>query len=524
ITDALTAGDNTIAVEVYRISATSYLECQDFWRLSGIYRDVLLWSSPAQRVRDSRIVTDLNDTYDAAKITVSALLTSHLDEASPPADWPVLEARLLDASGEQVAAEVSPPIAIAPHVDAPAHLALSLDEPKLWSAEHPNLYTLLLTLRSQDGVIHEVTAHRVGVREVEIANRQVLINGKPVLFRGVNRHEHEPDTGHAVTMEGMVNDVRLMKQHNFNAVRTSHYPNHPVWYQLCDEYGLYVIDEANIESHGLGYDPKRTLANRADWIDAHLDRYSRMVVRDKNHASIVTWSLGNEMGDGVATTACYDWSVAYDPTRPVQSERAVLGRNTDIFCPMYATPNRIEAYAKDPASTKPLILCEYSHAMGNSNGNYDLYWDLFETHDILQGGFIWDWVDQGLTASLPAKREIGVTTPEVTLPFDGTVRLPTTSELDITGPITVEAVATMPEGWGSGDATMVGKGDTQWALKTNGDDAVEFFVHAEGRWHVVSTKRRSEWSNGPVRYTGVYDGQAVRLFVDGELMAENMCG
>ncbi len=523
ITDALVAGENVIAVEVYRIASGTYLECQDFWRLSGIYRDVLIWSSPKQRVRDTRIVTELDEAYDAGVVRVSSLVTSHLEGQSSPSDWPVLHAALLDPDGNQIATAKSAPVSIAPGTDAPVHLDLPLADPQLWSAEDPTLYTLAVELKSQAGVLHEATAHRIGMREVEIVDRQVLINGVPVLFRGVNRHEHDPELGHAITIDSMIEDIRLMKQNNFNAVRTSHYPNHPVWYQLCDEWGLYVIDEANIESHKIGYEPTKTLANRAEWIDAHLDRYSRMVIRDKNHASIVGWSLGNEMGDGVATTACFDWGQAYDPTRPIQSERAVRGRNTDIFCPMYARPNAIERYANDPTADKPLILCEYSHAMGNSNGNYHVYWDLFESYDILQGGFIWDWVDQGLTTPIPPRRTIDLVAPRITVDFDGTITAPANARFDITGPITVEAVAAMPAVQ-RGHGTIVGKGDRQWALKITPRGQLSFFVFGGGAWHSVEADIDPEWIGQPVRFTGSYDGEAVRLFAEGQQIAENQIG
>ena len=524
ITAALTPGENLVAVEVYRLSDGSYLECQDFWRLSGIYRDVLLWASPTTRVRDTRVVTELDDDFAAGTVRVSSLVTTYAGTPVELADRPVLDVVLTDDAGNEVARATSSPISLAAGIDSPVHLELEVEAPKLWSAEQPNLYTLALELRSQSGDVHEATAYRVGMREIEISGSRVRINGKAVLFRGVNRHEHEPDTGHAVTFDGMVRDVELMKRHNFNAVRTSHYPNHPVFYQLCDEYGLYVIDEANIESHGLGYDPDRTTANKAEWIPAHLDRFQRMVVRDKNHPSIVTWSLGNEMGDGVAISACYDWGKAYDPTRPIQSERAGTGRNTDIFCPMYATPERITRYIEQGESDKPLVLCEYSHAMGNSNGNYDMYWDLFERDNALQGGFIWDWVDQGLTAPIPPRRSIAINTPNLTLDYTGTITLPEDDTIDVAGPLTVEVVATMPEGWGAGHQMMLGKGDQQWGIKVNAGDAVEFFIYGDGRWHVVTARRDGRWSNTWKRYTGVFTGTAMRLYIDGEMVAEREVG
>jgi beta-galactosidase len=233
---------------------------------------------------------------------------------------------------------------------------------------------------------------------------QFLLNGVPILFKGVNRHETDPDTGQYVTRESMLTDIRLMKRHNINAVRTSHYPNTPAWYDLCDEYGIYLIDEANIESHGMGYDPSRTLGNNPAWKDAHMDRTVRMVERDKNHPSVVIWSLGNEAGDGVNFEATSAWVHQRDPSRPVQYERALLKPHTDLYVPMYSRPNDIAKYAAS-TQARPLVLCEYAHAMGNSTGNFSEYWDLIYSNRQLQGGFVWDWVDQGLRTLVPPRGE-----------------------------------------------------------------------------------------------------------------------
>lgn len=525
ITDALRDGENLMAVEVYRLSDGSYLECQDFWRLSGIYRDVMVWASPETRIRDKRIVTDLSDDYSSATVRVEALVTTYADKPLSFEACPTIEATLFGPDGGVVAKAATRKVPVAPDVDTAAHLELEVEDAALWSAEDPTLYTLGLVLLGPDGAVLEATGHRVGLREVEIAGKQILMNGQPVLFRGVNRHEHEPDRGHAVTIEDMVRDVELMKRHNFNAVRTCHYPNHPVWYQLCDLYGLYVIDEANIESHGIGYDEDKTLANKAEWIPSHLDRFSRMVIRDKNHASIVTWSIGNEMGDGVAITACYDWGKAYDPTRPIQSEQAKLGRNTDIYCPMYARPDRIRRYVEQAEGDMPLVLCEYTHAMGNSNGGYHTYWNLFEQHDQLQGGFIWDWVDQGLEIPQPPIRVVDVIEPAMTVSYDGrNITLPTEATPNIAGPVTVEAIARLPQAEKLGHATIVGKGDQQWALKVLPNDDLLFVVYGDGEWRRVATPRDPRWTRGYHRFTGVFDGEALRLYVDGEQVAEQVTG
>jgi beta-galactosidase len=275
---------------------------------------------------------------------------------------------------------------------------LAIENPKKWTAETPALHTLLLSLIDDSNQTVEVVACKVGFRKVEIEDGQLLINGVPVYIKGVNRHEHDPITGRYVREESMIQDIQLMKKFNINAVRTSHYPNTPRWYELCDKYGLYVIDEANIESHGVkSSSPENPLTDRPEWQQAILDRTIRMVERDKNHPCVIIWSLGNENGFGQNFVATYNWIKKRDPSRPVQSEDARLEPYTDIFCPMYDRIHEIEEYAKGD-DTRPLILCEYAHAMGNSVGNLQDYWDAIYAHKNLQGGFIWDWVDQGLAA------------------------------------------------------------------------------------------------------------------------------
>ena len=267
--------------------------------------------------------------------------------------------------------------------------------PARWTAETPSLYSLALTLTDAGGRELEAVGSRVGFRTVEIRGGQLLVNGVPIYIKGVNRHEFDPVDGHVVSEASMLNDIRLMKQFNINAVRASHYPNDPRWYELCDEHGLYVVDEANIESHGVDFAPDKTLANKPEWQALHLDRTTRMVERDKNHPSIIIWSLGNEAGDGVNFQATYRWIKQRDPSRPVQYEPAKLEPHTDIYAPMYARIPALKRYANQP-QTRPLILCEYAHAMGNSVGNLQDYWDVILSHPHLQGGFIWDWADQGL--------------------------------------------------------------------------------------------------------------------------------
>jgi beta-galactosidase len=265
-----------------------------------------------------------------------------------------------------------------------------------WSAEIPNLYKLHITLKNNKDVVLESITQQLGFRTSEIIKGRLLVNGKPILFKGVNRHEHDPINGHVVSRKDMLRDIQIFKENNINAVRTCHYPNDPYWYELCNEYGIYVIDEANIESHGMGYEPDRTLGNNPAWLKAHLSRTKRMIERDKNQPSIIIWSLGNEAGNGSNFESTYLLAKKLDKTRPVQYERAGLHWNTDLYVPMYASPENIEAYAQDYTHRKSLILCEYAHAMGNSMGGFKEYWDLFEQYEKLQGGFIWDFVDQGL--------------------------------------------------------------------------------------------------------------------------------
>lgn len=397
ITRHLKAGQNLLAVEVYRWSDASYLEDQDFWRLSGIFRNVTLWSAGELRVRDLDIVPELDDEYLGGRLHTRVAVENHGAAPRPFA----VRAQLFDADGQTIGAWSAPIEKVAAGDHATASIGHEIRAPRLWSAESPYLYTLLITLLDDDGRTIEVIPQRVGFRRSEIKDGRYLLNGQPILFKGTNRHEHDPDTGHVVTREQMLRDIRLMKQFNINAVRTSHYPNDPEWYDLCDEYGLYVVDEANIESHGMGYSPERTLGNNPVWKEAHLDRTMRMVERDKNHPSVVIWSLGNEAGDGVNFDATYAWVTQRDPSRPVQYERAELRPNTDLYVPMYARPARVAEYGSKP-QPRPLVLCEYTHAMGNSNGNLDEYWSLFYSGRQLQGGFVWDWVDQGIRTTIPA--------------------------------------------------------------------------------------------------------------------------
>ena len=393
LSKVLVEGTNSIALEVYRWSDGSWLECQDFWRISGIERDVYLEARPALQVKDffcrAQLINNYTDGFMELDLKV-ANLTENDEEVK-------MKVKLMERGKEISFWEDELFAVIRAGTSASMHTSGAMGAVAPWSAESPSLYRLLLELYNSKGELTEVVTTLTGFRSVEIVNGQLRVNGKAILLKGVNRHEHDPVSGHVISRESMLEDIRLMKENNINSVRTCHYPDDPYWYRLCDEYGLYVIDEANIESHGMGYDPDKTLGNNPIFLKSHLDRTIRMVERDKNHPSIIIWSLGNEAGDGVCFDATYDWIKSKDPTRPVQYERAKHGRNTDIFCPMYMKIPAMLEYARE-LRDKPLIQCEYAHSMGNSTGNFQDYWDVIEANDQLQGGFIWDWVDQGIAA------------------------------------------------------------------------------------------------------------------------------
>lgn len=386
ITDKLESGENTVALEVYRWSAGSYLECQDMWRLSGIERDVYLYSTPPQFIADYKVTSTLEkENYKDGVFGLQVAVDGSASTASS------IAYKLRNAGGETVLEDELPLKSRGMNL-AVAFPRKQIPSVSKWSAEHPNLYTLILELKDADGRVTETTGCRVGFRTSEIKEGRFCINGVPVLVKGVNRHEHS-QMGRFVSKELMEQDIRLMKQHNINTVRNSHYPAHPYWYELCDRYGLYMIDEANIESHGMGYGPA-SLAKDSTWLPAHMDRTRRMYERSKNHPAVVIWSLGNEAGNGFNFERTYDWLKSVEDNRPVQYERAELNYNTDIYCRMYRSTDEIRAYLQKEDIYRPFILCEYLHAMGNSCGGMKEYWDVFENNPMAQGGCIWDWVDQ----------------------------------------------------------------------------------------------------------------------------------
>ena len=399
VTKYLRAGDNSLAVEVYRFSDGSFLEDQDMFRLSGIFRDVYLWSTAAEHVRDFEVHAALDPAYRDGTLSVRALVGN----AGPTAAPGEVTVDLLDAAGAAVASQTRPYGGA--RGETAVSFSLPVRAPRKWSAETPYLYRALITLKNRARQVVEVIPQTVGFRSVEIKNGRFLVNGQAVLIKGVNRHEHDPAMGHYVTHDLMVRDIELMKQHNVNAVRTSHYPNTPEWYELAARYGLYVMDEANIECHGFGTNPQNRLTNDPAWTPAYVDRVERMFERDKNQPAIISWSLGNECGDGLNFTAAYGWLKKRDAYLPVHYEGSAShgGTNSDINSFMYPTPAEIVRRA-EAKPQMPVILCEYSHAMGNSSGGLKEYWDIFYSGSNAQGAFVWDWVDQGIRQPLPGGR------------------------------------------------------------------------------------------------------------------------
>lgn len=404
LTPFLKVGKNRIAILVLKWCDGSYLEDQDMWRLSGIFRSVSLLNKPKSHLRDIQIRTSLDTCYQNATLSLQIDVThdNNMDQLNIGIElWQqdnLIIEHLQSMGTEEIDEKGGYVDRLSCHIPVVA--------PQLWSAEIPNLYRLVVSLYHNNTGLIESEAYNIGFRSVEIKHGQLCVNGKPLLIKGTNRHEFYPDQGYAVTEDAMLHDIKLIKQHNFNAVRCSHYPNTPRWYELCDQYGIYLIDEANIESHGMF--PMSRLSDDPKWLAAYSERVTRMVQRDRNHASIIIWSLGNESGHGATHDALYTWIKSNDPTRLVQYEGG--GANTaatDIICPMYARTDQdqphpnvpkwaIKKWISMPNENRPLILCEYAHAMGNSLGTFYKYWQAFRQYPRLQGGFIWEWADHGI--------------------------------------------------------------------------------------------------------------------------------
>ncbi|MES2773854.1 MAG: glycoside hydrolase family 2 TIM barrel-domain containing protein [Bacteroidota bacterium] len=392
ITKFLSKGNNVLAAQVYRWHDGSYLEDQDFWRLTGIERDVYIFARNKVSIKDFEINAGLDAKY------INGMFTANVRINNPGNEQAAAFIDVIDRDGKKL---ISLNKKISSNQSA-IPFSATIKNVNKWSNETPYLYTALVTLKDSKGNIIEAASHKTGFRKVEIKNAQLLVNGRRIMVHGVNRHEHDEVLGHVPTRELMIKDIQVMKQHNINAVRSCHYPDDPEWLQLCDEYGIYIVDEANIEVHGMGaalqgnFDKSVHPAYLPSWEPAFMDRITRMLERDKNHASVIIWSMGNECGNGKVFFDAYKWLKERDKSRPVQFEQSGEDFNTDIVCPMYPSIAYMKQYAGDHSKTRPFILCEYSHAMGNSSGNFQEYFDIIKSSPHMQGGFIWDWVDQGL--------------------------------------------------------------------------------------------------------------------------------
>ena len=517
ISKYLQPGQNTIAAEVYRYSDGAYLEDQDMWRLSGIFRDVNLWSSADTQIRDFFAHADLDSTYTNGAFSLDVKVKNYAKAAANGS----VRAEVLDANGRVVLQGTRPLNALAAEGETTVNFAGDVPNVAQWSAEKPNLYSLVMTLLDANGKTVEATSARIGFRKVEIKDGKLQINGRPIYIKGTDRHDIDPVMGHTVSQASMIQDLRLMKQNNINAVRTSHYPNDPRWYRLCDEMGMYLVDETNLECHGM-----QSISNDPSWEAAYVDRGRNMIERDKNHPSVIIWSLGNEAGFGVNHVAMYNWFKQRDPSRPTQYEAAGERPQTDIVAPMYPSIGGIENYAKNNPA-RPLIMCEYAHSMGNSVGNLQDYWDTIESNPALQGGFIWDWVDQGLIKAVPTMmRATDSSAAQRTALISGkylqgqgvtgAVALDDSTGLDLTGPLTLEAEVKgkAPTGFNP----LISKGDHQYLLRlgNGGTDKVISFVLHQNDWKALNVPddklKADDWN----RVTGVYDGANMIVYVNGE--------
>ncbi|GAB6012490.1 beta-galactosidase, LacZ type [Viscerimonas tarda] len=392
ITPYIHKGRNTLACEVHKYSDGYYLEDQDMWRLGGIIRSVYLYSTAQTRILDFFAHPDLDASYKNGVFSVDMKLKNYTNNLASRQ----VEVTLLDKASKKVFSKVQK-INIPVNDISSITLSGQVSNPVKWTAETPNLYTMLISLKDENGRIIETTSHKIGFRKIEIKDGQLFVNGQKIYVKGVNLHEFSTKTGQVVSREVMMRNLQLMKELNVNAVRTSHYPQAPLWYKLCDEYGIYLVDEANLESHGLGYGPNN-VSNFPEWRAAHLDRVIRLVERDKNHASVIIWSLGNEASNGKAFYDMYDWAKERDKSRVVQYEQAGRNRNTDIICPMYPSVGSMKREAESDLG-RPFIMCEYAHAMGNSMGNMQEYWDIMRSSKNMQGGFIWEWYNHGFATT-----------------------------------------------------------------------------------------------------------------------------
>ncbi|WP_285695180.1 glycoside hydrolase family 2 TIM barrel-domain containing protein [Actinomadura sp. NBRC 104412] len=533
ISDHVRPGGNTVAVQVHRWGAGSYLEDVDQWRYSGIFRSVWAYSTPKTYVRDAYITTDLDESYRDATLNTTLTLAS---KGGTQGEHTV-KGTLFGPDGRPVTTFSGR--ANVTGDGATLRMSVPVSNPAKWSDETPSLYRLRLELSGPSGVVHSVW-EEVGFREIEIRDRRLLVNGKRVLIKGVNRPETDPDTGRHQTRERQESDVALMKRLNINAIRTAHYPSDPYLYELADRRGLYIDDEVDIETHNYencarpAGDRRDCLADRPEWQKAFLERFQAMVARDKNHPSVFLWDTGNEAGLGQAHTKMAEWARETDPTRPLYHQSNSPDGDApfaDVWGPRYPTPARLEQQAA--ATTKPIIMGEYAHAMGNSLGNFREFWEVIRRHPQTQGGFIWDWAEANLRHPLittPDSSGNGILAWTQGLPerveghrgkalyfsgLDDFVEVYRDRRLDLTGnAVTLDSWVKPVRPW-TGDFTIMTKGDHQYGLKMSNETTLEFYIFSGGTWRTVRAPVPSNWYDTWHRVTGTYDGTALRLYVDG---------
>jgi len=526
VTKHVQPGENTIAVRVYKWCDGSYLEDQDMWRLSGIHRDVFLFATPSRtHMRDFHVRTELDDAYANATLQVAVNTTNRYAEAR---EGETIALHLFDAEGNAVFAEpVAQAFTAKAGTEQTVEVSAPVANPRKWSAEDPHLYTLVIAVSGADGAVVEAESCKVGFRKVEIKDGQIHVNGRPIELKGVNRHDTHPERGKAVTFEDMVQDVTLMKRFNINAVRTSHYINNPAWLELCDAYGLYVFDEADLESHFF-WD---RFAKDPQWKEAFVDRAERMVQRDKNHPCVIAWSLGNESGYGPNHDAMAKHIRSVDPTRPIHYHPAEDARVVDMISTMYPTVDKIVELAQDPNDGRPVVMCEYAHSMGNSTGNLKEYWEAIDTHKRLQGGFIWDWADQsfvrktltvtpdGARPDCPAAvvAEIVKGRSEGQAIADGFVAVSPSPELDVTGDALTLAIWVRPVD--RHKVPLITKGEQQYALWQKDKNTLEFVICDNRGFVTLRAQTPPGWIEGWHHVAATFNGERLQLYVDGHSLA-----
>ncbi len=526
ISEFLVPGKNKIAVQVVRWSDGSYLEDQDMWRFAGIYRRVYLYSLPAVRVRDIFVRTSLDDNYSDAILEIDC----HLKNASPEDPGRLnVSARLYDHSGRSIAGFSAGLKSLPPGRENTLLLSKKIEKPALWSAEKPNLYTLVLLLENQEGKKLQIIEEKVGFRELEIRNAQLLVNGVPVMIRGVNRHEHDPLTGRTMTRERLEQDFRLMKELNVNSIRTCHYPDDPLFYDLADQWGLYICNEVNAECHY----GERYLAGQSGWETAFMDRTRRYLQRDKNHPCVILWSMGNECGLAPVHYKMAAYVKKSDPTRFVYHQTNYPNGDApfaDVCGTRYPNPAMLDAIAD--TTRRPVILGEYAHAVANSMGHFDDYWERFNKYPSLQGGYIWDWVNQGLKLDLvttpdqsPCQQQAvlmgrpehlkGISGKAIALSgLDDFVEITPHPVLNITGSELTLQTWVFPRGF-NGSNALIAKGDHSFALEQNHRDSIHFTVHTDRMYRLAGYLPR-DWNYNWHHVAGIYNGKSLEIYLDGE--------